>query len=317
MVVGVPACFIFGDQISKETTGYKLSVACDKSIGPHGGIDGCQFLNGLWRLYPLTEKARQALLTNGITIDRRHIPVIGTNPKIVDGPGESVKLIIGKIPLSLSNSEIEKALAEMDNVKVRSKLFYEHYRDEDGKLTSYKSGRRFVYIDKPISPLPKSIDIVKWKASLYHFGQKKIVAASDSNLDDSAPPPSNQDVNRDSTTEKTVVGLTCENQSASVSPLTMPTSSQVSSESASSPEVARETNQTLDKFFRKPPRPSTQATSRGRQRGRQRRSRSVSTSRKRTPSDDDDFDTRSQSKSRRAEGISTTPDYFDYDPTRE
>ena len=82
-----------------------------------------------------------------------------------------MKAIIGNIPLSVSNTEILDSLKCIAGVIVRSRLFFEGYRDEDKTLTSFKTGRRFVYIDRPSSPLPKIFQVGQWKASLYHFGQ--------------------------------------------------------------------------------------------------------------------------------------------------
>ena len=172
-VAGVPACFFFANSVAKTTTGYKVCKACEVITGP-GGIDGGQKLFGLWRIYCTSTKARNNLITNGITIDDQFIPIIGVNPKVVKGASDnpSVKVIIGNIAKSVSNEEIEKSLKEIEGVKIRSKMFDEHYRDEDGKLSLFKSGRRFVYIDAPPKPLPTQFQVGKWTPSLYHYGQK-------------------------------------------------------------------------------------------------------------------------------------------------
>lgn len=307
----VPACFVFRDQVTKDTSGYRLSKACEESTGPNG-IEGVQWLNGLIRIYTRSTEARNKLLMKGITLDKIHIPVIGTNPKIVEGPEDTVKLIVGQIPLSLANSEIEKALTDMSDVRIKSRMFYEHYRDDDGKLTSYKSGRRFLYIVKPANPLPKTVQIMKWKASLYHFGQKRVLAARDSNLGGAATSQNNEMHTRVAVTDN--------------APIDPPTTQNTPECSASPPPASeeREVNQqsTLEIFFRKPSKMSnvsSPAASRGRTRSRQhQRSRSVSLSRKRGPSDEERLE-RSWSKSRREQGPTTTTriDYFDFDPTKD
>ena len=175
---GVSAIFIFADQVEKNTKGYHLAKAIADVTGP-SGLYGLQRLGGLWRIYAATQEAKDKLLINGFSFNRVHIPVIGTNPYVADPSVESVKLIIGNIPLSVSNSEIEQALKELDNVKIRSKLFEEKYRDDQGGLTSFRTGRRYVYIEKPSTPLPKFIQVMQWKASLYHFGQKSMMTSTD------------------------------------------------------------------------------------------------------------------------------------------
>ena len=169
---GVPACFFFADSVSRTISGFNVCKACEEVTGP-GGIKGGQKLFGLWRIYCSTSEARKKLIMKGVTIDKQFVSVIGTNPFIVkDSERPSVKLIIGNIPLSVSNEEIEKGLRQVEGVDIRSKLYEECYRDELGKLSLYKTGRRFVYISAPVDPLPKEFVVGKWRPSLYHFGQK-------------------------------------------------------------------------------------------------------------------------------------------------
>ena len=172
-VPGVPACFFFANAVPKTISGFKVCQACEVATGP-GGIDGGQKLFGLWRIYCTSTKARNNLITNGITIDDQFIPIIGVNPKVVNGASDnpSVKVIIGNIAKSISNEDIEKSLKEIEGVHIRSKMFDEHYRDNEGKLSLFKSGRRFIYIDTPPKPLPTQFKVGKWTPSLYHYGQK-------------------------------------------------------------------------------------------------------------------------------------------------
>lgn len=312
MAQSVPACFVYADQI-QEKSGYKISIACEKSTGPHG-IEGVQRLGKLIRIYCLTKLARDRLLMNGLNIDKTHVPVIGTNPMVVPGSAEAVKLIIGQIPLSLANSEIEKALADMSDIKVRSKMFYEHYRDDEGKLSSYKSGRRFVYIDKPASPLPKFITIVKWKASLYHFGQKS--AAADNIKSPAGASSGSTDI--DPSSQKEATSETSPDSAPTLDSQPPKSDTPSGSVSASSREEGRDTNQkSLDSFFRVPGKTSSSPATRGRAKARQPRSRSLSAStrRKRNPSDDQDM-VGAESKTLKGDGFSATPDYFEFDPTK-
>lgn len=306
---GVPACFLFADQVSKGTSGYRLSKACEESTGLDG-IEGVQWLNGLIRIYPKTSQARNRLMMKGVTLNKIHIPVIGTNPNIVDGTEETVKLIIGKIPLSLANSEIEKALTQLPEVKRKSHMFYEHYRDDAGKLTSFKSGRRFVYIVKPLAPLPKSLKIVKWNASLYHYGQKSGLAPVDSNREGLTSAQSHSDLHTPATDNSPVNPIDApSSQTSPIVPSSVPES-----------EDDRETNQTvLDLYFRKPIKTvntTVSGSTRGRSKFRQQRSRSASTSRKRFPSEGERLE-RAGNKTRREEVPAASRDYYEFDPTRD
>ncbi|GFR60185.1 hypothetical protein ElyMa_005401800 [Elysia marginata] len=89
---------------------------------------------GLWRVYPSSAEARIALIINGVGVREQAINVLEKSPFIVTGDHDTpvAKLIIGNLPLSLSNSEIEVALRKI-GVKFRSQLREEHYRDEEGK----------------------------------------------------------------------------------------------------------------------------------------------------------------------------------------
>lgn len=306
---GVPACFLFADQVSKGTSGYRLSKACEESTGPDG-IEGVQWLNGLVRIYPKSPQARNKLLMKGVTLNKVHLPVIGTNPNIVDGSEDSVKLIIGKVPLSLANSEIEKALSQMSGVKIKSRMYYEHYRDDNGKLTSFKSGRRFVYIATPLAPLPKSLKIVKWNASLYHYGQKRVLAPLDSNPEGVIPAASHNELGTTVTDSSPVIlADTPSSQTSPVVPSSDP-----------SPAEDRVNNQSsLDLFFRKPIKSvavTPSGSTRGRTKFRQQRSRSASAPRKRVPSESDRLE-RATCKTRREEAPAISRDYYDFDPTRD
>ena len=169
----VPACFFFADAVDRTVSGLHICRACEEVAGS-GSVAGAQRLYGLWRIYPATQEARDTLLMKGVTIDKLYIPIVGVNPMVAKGAHDSpvTKVIIGNIPLSVANDEIEKALKGI-GVKMRSQLLYENYRDEEGKLTLFKSGRRFLYVDEPSKPLPSEFQVGSWRPSLYHPGQKK------------------------------------------------------------------------------------------------------------------------------------------------
>lgn len=169
----VPACFFFVNAIDPSISGYRVCKYLKEAIGNTGEVKGAQILNGLYRCYVSTNEARELLLSKGVTIGHTFVPIIGVNPKIVSGTGDSVKIIIGNIPLSASNDDIQAALTKLDGVTLRSRLFFENYRDDEGGLSSFKTGRRFVYANVPPKPLPQKFQVGDWKATLYHWGQRK------------------------------------------------------------------------------------------------------------------------------------------------
>ena len=123
-----------------------------------GSIDGAQIISGLWRIYPLSIAARRQLIIEGISFRGQSVTVLDTNPLLAHSDGPTTKLIIGNVPISVANSEIEKGLKELD-VCLRSPFKEETYRDSEGRTTRFKTGRRFVYIDIPKIPLPKKMKI--------------------------------------------------------------------------------------------------------------------------------------------------------------
>ena len=169
-LLGAPACFIF-DSDSNPIDGLKLCIAGERVSGK-GTIVGAQKMGKIFRIYPKTNTAREALIIHGIEYNSTHLPVLTNNP-FVDTGKTSVRAIIGNVPLSVSNTEIFDSFSSIEGVKTRSKLFYEGYRNEDKTLTSFKTGRRFIYIDTPKKPLPRFFQVGSWKATLYHYGQKE------------------------------------------------------------------------------------------------------------------------------------------------
>ena len=63
-------------------------------------------------------------------------------------------------------------------VQLRSNLFDERGRDDHGKLTRWKTGRRFVFIAVPSQPLPKEVPIGPFRGTLYHKEQKTVTTCT-------------------------------------------------------------------------------------------------------------------------------------------
>ena len=144
---------------------YAIEEVCGK-----GNIEGAQRIGKLYRIYIKNNEARDMLITEGFSFDGRHINFFTQNPFTVKDHIDTVKIIIGGVPLSVANSEFEKALIDL-NVKMVSEIKFENYRDREGKWTSYKTGRRFVYCQKPTLNLKPSVRIGLWNGTLYYREQ--------------------------------------------------------------------------------------------------------------------------------------------------
>ncbi|MCP3933216.1 MAG: hypothetical protein GY705_29450 [Bacteroidetes bacterium] len=175
-VPGIPACFIF-DSKDAPFDGLNVCRAAVEVSGP-GSIHGAQKIGLIYRIYAKTIEARQTLIEKGLNLNNTHVSVLHANPFLTRGEGdrETVRVTVRDIPWSVSSSEIVSQI-EKFGAAPRSRLFNEHYREtegpEKGKLTSFLTGHRFIYIDKPTNPLPRSIKVGIFTGRLYHFGQPK------------------------------------------------------------------------------------------------------------------------------------------------
>eukprot|EP00745_Piridium_sociabile_P027240 TRINITY_DN4391_c0_g1_i6.p2 TRINITY_DN4391_c0_g1~~TRINITY_DN4391_c0_g1_i6.p2 ORF type:complete len:304 (-),score=34.77 TRINITY_DN4391_c0_g1_i6:4066-4977(-) len=153
----------------------EICSAAEKTSG-HGTVEGAQRLGGLWRIYPTTIDARVGILSRGIVLRGHSVQPRDRNPFLIrDNNGTerevaAVKVIVGNVPMSYKNTDIAKAMEQRLNVKIQSNVMDEKDR-VDGKLTRWKTGRRFVFIEPPTKPLPKSLQIGAFRASIYHRDQ--------------------------------------------------------------------------------------------------------------------------------------------------
>eukprot|EP00745_Piridium_sociabile_P017322 TRINITY_DN26057_c0_g1_i5.p1 TRINITY_DN26057_c0_g1~~TRINITY_DN26057_c0_g1_i5.p1 ORF type:complete len:366 (+),score=55.96 TRINITY_DN26057_c0_g1_i5:150-1247(+) len=179
---GVTPVFVLNNQLpafdQKFVTTAEICSAVEITSG-YDSIEGAQRIGGLWRIYPRSQEARHKLLLQGFTIRKVRVEVKNTNPFLVSTPDGkekeimATKLIINNVPLSFSDEEIVKSVKQL-KVSIRSKIIDERDRDSNGKLTRWKTGRRFLYIDVPTEPLPKLLEMGPFKASLFHKEQKHL-----------------------------------------------------------------------------------------------------------------------------------------------
>ena len=146
-----------------------------KSRG-NNSVIGAQKIGGLWCIYPKSVDNRAMLLLKGIEVRNLTVNPFYKNPYIVKTPDgekevQTTKLIIGNLPISHSNDEIERKLVEL-GCEPQSKMMMERDRDERGGLTRWLTSRRFVYIGIPDRALPKKICIGSATVTLYHQEQK-------------------------------------------------------------------------------------------------------------------------------------------------
>ena len=150
--------------------GIDICYALEKVSGSDT-VDGVQRIGGLYRIYLNNQKAREDLLINGLDFNGCNVSLLAHNPFSVSDTGKpTTKIVIGGVPLSVADSEIERVLLEQ-GVAMKSNLKLETYRDEEGKWTRFKTGRRFVYCEIPTLNIQPTIQIGLWRASIYYKEQ--------------------------------------------------------------------------------------------------------------------------------------------------
>ena len=124
-----------------------------------------------------TARPRLTLLLSGIELRGVHFTLSDVNPFLLGANGQEVettRLTVSDIPLSYSNKDIEDNLKRLGCILL-SNPKYEHERGEEGKLTRWKTGRRFVYIETPAVPLQRDVKIGIFSAKIYHKEQRNQV----------------------------------------------------------------------------------------------------------------------------------------------
>ena len=163
----VSPVYTLAKNVPDDTNVYDLCFAAEKVSGP-ATIDGATCISGLWRLYPFNEVTRAKLLSSGIQIKGKAIDLEGINPYIHRGAERSgTRLTISGLPFSYSSDAVARNLSAA-GIKLRSSIQMERARAPDRTLSDWKTGRRFVWIDLPSNPIPRSMKMGEFQSQLYH-----------------------------------------------------------------------------------------------------------------------------------------------------
>ena len=152
--------------------------AAAKAVTGRKTTRGAQRIKGLLRLYPRQSQFRAKLLMEGMAMKGMKIQLLDKKKQknfLIEGSQEerpATKVIIGNILLSCDNNEIEIALKKL-GVETRSKIRNELARNKEGALTQWETGRRFVFITTPTTPLPPTLRVGIFTGEVYHKEQKK------------------------------------------------------------------------------------------------------------------------------------------------
>lgn len=156
---------------------YEVSKAAGDAIGNIKGIDGSQQIKGLWRIYTTSLENRVKLLSHGMSLRGKRVELLDQNPFVAtvkdpDTPAE--RILISGLSLNIDNQEVLEYLRSTP-VELTSPVFYGRDRDDNGELTHFRNGTRFIYAKAPITPvLPRSAVIAGQKVSIFHRSQKEV-----------------------------------------------------------------------------------------------------------------------------------------------
>ena len=156
-------------EAGKELDTIEICSAAEKVSG-RGTVRGAQRIRGLWRVYVHHKQARDKLLMEGIVLRGISVTLLSKNPfTISQQNGEekpATRLIISNIPISVEGKTIETALAKVCELRgsVRSELA----RNKDGQLTQWETGRRFVIITTPATPLDTTLKVGLFTGNLWY-----------------------------------------------------------------------------------------------------------------------------------------------------
>ena len=161
--------FVMSKHLPNDIDIPTICKAGEKVAGA-AGIEGAYHDGGLWRVYAKTIAGRVFLLANGLTIGNRRVATEATNPFISEGSNVErprTRLTLGPMPFSISDEVLTRSL-EKENIHTRSDITSEKARLKDRTWTGWKTGRRFVWIELPVSPLRKTLQVGQLKVDMYY-----------------------------------------------------------------------------------------------------------------------------------------------------
>lgn len=136
---------------------------------PSKFLKGLQRIRGLWRIYLDSEDARSSLISKGIVFKGRYVQLHARNPRVTNNYApNSIRIRVKDIPLSADDSQIVRELERYKCVVLN--CFRERLRI-DNFLTDCQTGDRLIAALPLENPLPRSMSIGKYRATVIHRDQ--------------------------------------------------------------------------------------------------------------------------------------------------
>lgn len=153
-------------------TQWLTNVEIYKAIGakvPAGCIKGIQRVREMWRIYMDNEEDKLSLLVQGIHLRGRQVPLHSQNPH---NPGRlrpnTIRIKVKNVPISADDDQIERALT-IHGCDIQG-IFRERLR-VDSRLTNCETGDRIIISRTLKKPIPRTLQIGKYIATVFHSGQ--------------------------------------------------------------------------------------------------------------------------------------------------
>ena len=165
----VKPVFVMSKHLPNDIDIPTMCRAGERVVGT-GCIEGAYHDGGLWRVYAKTIAGSALLLAKGLSIGNRRVATEATNPFISEGSNferPRTRLTLGPMPFSISDEELTRGL-EKEKLNIRSEITSEKARLKDRTWTGWKTGRRLVWIELPVSPPRKTIQIGPLSIDLYY-----------------------------------------------------------------------------------------------------------------------------------------------------
>jgi len=174
----VEPVFFKNQDVYTESHNLKTLEVCEAvaDIVGQTNVDGAQNVWGLWRIYLTSVESRVSLLTKGLSIRGRTVTLFDKSPRATNVHSQNVeKIVIRDVPLSVDNDLIMEYLRKFEHLKLTSDVRYSRERSEDGFLTKYRNGDRYIFAEAPVFPvLPNNDKIDIFNARISHPTQRDI-----------------------------------------------------------------------------------------------------------------------------------------------
>ncbi|KAK3103274.1 hypothetical protein FSP39_018087 [Pinctada imbricata] len=131
-------------------------------------IASIQRVNKFWRIYLDNDGSRDEILSKGIVLRDRTMPIYNTNPGRPYLQDNSIRIRIKNIPLSADDGQIHRALTLR---KCEITTMYREKLRVDGKLTNCETGDRIAIVKAIVTHIPTSIEIGRYRAVIHYISE--------------------------------------------------------------------------------------------------------------------------------------------------